>query len=111
MITNDDKEHLGYLALGSSILEEGWVRLFSRLPTTVHWHRRALRQSQVAQRKVLAGSTRESICCQDHLRVQLFRLHRRGRILAQGGRSRRQEGAEVKAYLLKRPCWCAGPAA
>ena len=30
---------------------------------------------------------------------------------AQGGRSRRQqERAEVKAYLFKRPCGCAGPA-
>ena len=65
----------------------------------------------VAQRTTLAESTREEIFCRDLLRctVQLLRLHRRGRIPAQGGRSRRQEGAEVKAYILNRLCGCAGP--
>ena len=41
---------------------------------------------------------------------QLFRLDQRGRTPEEGRKSRRrQEHANVKAFLLKRPCGCAGP--
>ena len=89
------------------ILEKSLVRLLSRLPTTVHWNRRALRPSPVAKKTALAWSARDG----NRLRVQLFRFHRRCRTSAQGGRSRRQkEDAEVKAYTLERLCRCAEPA-
>ena len=41
---------------------------------------------------------------------QMFRLDQRGRTPEEGRRSRRrQEHANVKAFLLKRPCGCVGP--
>ena len=72
--------------------EECWIKPWNECAITVLGHNLVpdlcLYFLGVVQRTTLEempGSIHEGIFCRDHLRVQLFRLNRRGRTHAQGG--------------------------